>query len=68
VLSSSGRLKGRGIEQGPDGWQKIWVDLASADGEIVLAFGFFSSQAGNSFKGDGRLGLTFGGIEVAEHN
>src|SRR5215831_1413820 len=68
VLSSSGRLKGRGIEQGPDGWQKIWVDLASADGEIVLAFGFFSSQAGNSFKGDGRLGLTFGGIEVAERN
>jgi hypothetical protein len=68
VLSSSGHLKGRGIEQGPDGWQKIWVDLASADGEIVLAFGFFSSQAGNSFKGDGRLGLTFGGIEVAERN
>jgi hypothetical protein len=68
VLSSSGRLKGRGIEQGPDGWQKIWVDLASADGEIVLAFGFFSSKVGNSFKGDGRLGLTFGGIEVAERN
>src|SRR5215831_1716449 len=39
VSSSPGRLKGRGIEQGPDGWQKIWVDLATAGGEMVLAFG-----------------------------
>jgi hypothetical protein len=68
VLSASGRLKGRGIEQGPDGWQKIWVDLLTSEGEFVLAFGFFSRKVGSSFKGDGRLGLTFGGIEVAAPN
>jgi hypothetical protein len=68
VLSSSGRLKGRGIEQVPEGWQKIWVDLATSDGEVVVVFGFFSSKAGESFKGDGRLSLKLGGIEVAEHN
>jgi hypothetical protein len=67
VSSSLGRLKGRGVEQGPDGWQKIWVDLATADGEFVLAFNLLSKEGGE-FKGDGRLGLTFGGIEVAQRN
>jgi hypothetical protein len=65
VLSSSGFIKGRGIEQGPNGWQKVWVDLATAGGELVLGFGLVSKN-GSSFKGDGRFGLTFGGIEVAE--
>jgi hypothetical protein len=68
VLSSSGGLKGRGIEQGPEGWRKIWVDLATSGGEMVLAIRLISSEAGESFKGDGQLGLTFGGIELAEHN
>jgi hypothetical protein len=67
ISSSPGRLKGRGMEQRPEGWQKIWVDLATAGGEFVLAFGLVSKDR-NSFKGDGRLGLTFGGIEVAERN
>jgi hypothetical protein len=67
VTSLSGRLKGRGIEQGPQGWQKIWVDLASAGGEMVLAFGLVSRDR-TEFKGDGRLGLTFGGIEVTARN
>jgi hypothetical protein len=64
VLSTTGLLKGRGIEQGPEGWQKIWVDLATSGGELVLAFGLVSKD-GKEFKGDGRLGLTFGGVEVA---
>ena len=63
VSSSPGRLKGRGVEQGPDGWQKIWVDLATADGEMVLAFGLVGKDR-REFKGDGPPGLTFGGIEV----
>jgi hypothetical protein len=67
VSSSTGHLKGRGIEQGPDGWQKIWVDLTTADGEMVLAFGLLSKK-GSEFKGDGRLGVTFGGIEVTARN
>jgi hypothetical protein len=67
VSKSSGDLKGRGIEQGPEGWQKIWVDLATGGGEFVLAIGLISRDR-SEFKGDGRLGLTFGGIEVAEPN
>jgi hypothetical protein len=67
VFKSSGDLKGRGIEQGPDEWQKIWVDLATADGEFVLAFVLISKER-DTFKGDGRLGVAFGGLEVAERN
>jgi hypothetical protein len=67
VFKSSGDLKGRGIEQGPDEWQKIWVDLATADGEFVLAFVLISKEA-DTFKGDGRIGVAFGGLEVVERN
>jgi hypothetical protein len=63
VSSSPGRLKGRGIEQGPDGWQKIWVDLATAGGEMVLAFSLVDKKT-SEFKGDGAPSLTYGGIEV----
>ena len=38
VSRSPGHLKGTGIEQGPEGWQKIWVDLTTAGGEMVVAF------------------------------
>jgi hypothetical protein len=67
VSSASGRLKGRGIEQGPEGWQKTWVDLTTAGGEFVLAFALISKDR-SEFTGDGQLGLSFGGIEVAERN
>jgi hypothetical protein len=66
VAGSSPGLN-RGIEQGPGDWQKIWIDLATADGRIVLAFGIVSRDR-TTFKGDGRAGLTFGGIEVDLHN
>ena len=63
VTSSSPGLNG-GIEQGPHGWQKIWIDLATAKDQLVLAFGIVSRDS-TTFKGDGRLGLTLGGVEVA---
>jgi hypothetical protein len=53
-----------GIEQGPHGWQKIWIDLATAKDQLVLAVGIVSRDR-STFKGDGRLELTFGGVEVA---
>ena len=56
VSTSSTTLKGRGIEQGPDQWQKIWVDLATADGQFVLALGVADRDGKTSFKGNGRLG------------
>ena len=63
VTTSSRGLTG-GIEQGPHGWQKIWIDLATAKDQLVVAFGLVSRDR-ITFKGDGRLGLTFGGVEVA---
>jgi hypothetical protein len=67
VLNASGLIKGRGVEQGPDGWQKIWVDLATSGGELVVLVGLVS-KAGIEFTGDGRLTLILGGIEVAARN
>ena len=67
ISSPSGGLKGRGIEQGPGEWQKIWVDLPTADGEFILALVLISKER-DTFKGDGQLGLTFGGLEVAERH
>jgi hypothetical protein len=67
VSSWFGGLKGQGVEQGPDGWQKMWVDLPTDAGQFVVSLGLVSKDR-NSFKGDGRLGLTFGGVEVAARN
>jgi hypothetical protein len=39
VVSSSAGLNDHGIEQGPDEWRKVWVDLVTTDGQIVLALG-----------------------------
>jgi hypothetical protein len=66
-LNASGLLKGRGVEQGPDEWRKIWIDLATHGGELVSVVGLVSGE-GPEFKGDGHLGLAFGGIEVAPRN
>jgi hypothetical protein len=51
------------VEQGPGEWQKVWLDVATADGEFVMSFGVLSGDS-MLFKGDGRLGLTFGGTVV----
>src|SRR5262249_52289633 len=67
VLNAAGLIKGRGVEEGPDDWRKIWIDLATSSGELVLVVGL-ASRDGPEFKGDGRLGLTFGGLEVAPRN
>ena len=63
VTSSSAGLN-EGVERGPHGWQKIWIDLATANDQLVVVSGIVSRDR-STFKGDGHLGLTFGGIEVA---
>ena len=52
-----------GIEQGPDGWQKAWLDLTTSDGEFTFALRP-ADGAKDTFRGDGKLGLIFGGIEA----
>jgi hypothetical protein len=62
-LGASG-VKARGFEQGPDNWQKVWLDIATSDGQFLVAI---RAARGDtlSFKGDGTLGLILGGIQVA---
>jgi hypothetical protein len=63
ALSTDG-VKARGIEQGPGNWEKVWFDLATADGQFLVAVR--PARGGlDSFAGDGRLGVTLGGIQVA---
>jgi hypothetical protein len=63
ALSADG-VKARGIEQGPGNWQKVWLDLATADGQLLVAVR--PARGGSdSFTGDGMLGVVLGGIQVA---
>jgi hypothetical protein len=63
VLDVNAAVKERGLDQGPDGWQKVWLNLMTSDGQIVITLRPANGGAVN-FKGDGRLGLTLGGVEI----
>ena len=63
VISAEGALKERGIDQGPDGWQKIWLDLMTSAGQIVVTLRPVNGGA-VTYKGDGRLGVVLGGVEA----
>jgi hypothetical protein len=63
VISADGAMKERGIDQGPDGWQKIWLDLMTSAGQIVISLRPINGGA-VTYKGDGRLGVVLGGVEA----
>jgi hypothetical protein len=63
VISADGEMKERGIDQGPDGWQKIWLDLMTSAGQIVISLRPINGSA-VTYKGDGRLGVVLGGVEA----
>jgi hypothetical protein len=63
VLSTDGALQERGVDQGPDGWQKVWLDVMTTDGQIDIAIR--PTNGGTlTYRGDGRLGVTLGGVEA----
>ena len=63
VLSTDGAVKGRGVDLGPDGWQKVWLDLMTTEGHIDVAIR--PANGGTlTYRGDGRLGVTLGGVEA----
>jgi hypothetical protein len=62
VLDDSG-APGRDVEQHPNYWQKVWINLATSDGQFLVAVRPVSGRK-LSFAGDGKLGLILGGIEV----
>ena len=67
VISADGAMKERGIDQGPDGWQKIWLDLMTSAGQIVISLRPINGGA-ITYKGDGRLGVVLGGVEANPHS
>ena len=62
VLDASG-VQDRDIEQHPDYWQKVWINVATSDGQLLVAIRPISGRR-LLFRGDGKLGLILGGIEV----
>jgi hypothetical protein len=63
VLSGDGSNKERGVERGPNGWQKIWLDLMTSNGEIIITLRPTSGDT-VTYRGDGRLGVILGGVKV----
>jgi len=63
VLDGDTPVKDGGIDQGPDGWEKIWLNVMTSDGRLDVAL---RSANGNvlTFKGDGNLGMILGGVEA----
>jgi hypothetical protein len=62
VLDQSG-IQGRDIEQHPNYWQKVWINLATSDGQLLVAIRPLNGRR-LLFPGDGKLGLILGGIEA----
>jgi hypothetical protein len=56
-------VKDGGIDQGPDGWQKIWLNLVTADGNLDVTLRPANGDVLN-YKGDGSLGMILGGVEA----
>jgi hypothetical protein len=63
VLDGDTQVKDGGIDQGPDGWQKIWLNVMTSDGHLDVTL---RPADGNvlTYKGDGKLDVILGGVEV----
>jgi len=56
-------VKDGGIDQGPNGWQKIWLNLVTADGNLDVTLRPANGDV-LTYKGDGSLGMFLGGVEA----
>jgi hypothetical protein len=63
VVSTDVAAKQRGIDQGPDRWRKVWLDMMTSNGDIIVALRP-AVGGGVIFKGEGQLGVILGGVEV----
>jgi hypothetical protein len=63
VLDGDIPVKDGGIDDGPDGWEKIWLNVMTSDGHLDVTL---RPTNGNvlTFKGDGSLGMILGGVEA----
>jgi hypothetical protein len=62
VVASYGGVQ-RDIEQHPNHWQKVWIDLTTSDGQFLVAVRPAKGSA-YMFDSDGRIGVILGGIEA----
>jgi hypothetical protein len=62
VQSEDNTGKPRGLEQGPDGWQKVWLELTTGDGQIVVAV---RPSNADTPKGGGNPAMLLGGVEAS---
>jgi hypothetical protein len=62
ILSVDG-AKAQGVEPGSGDWQKVWIELPTSDGQFLVAIRPTKGDA-DSYRGDGRLGVMLGGIQV----
>lgn len=62
VLDASG-VPDRDIEQHPNYWQKVWINLATSDGQLLVAVRPTNGRR-VLYPGDGKLGLILGGIQA----
>jgi hypothetical protein len=62
ILSMDG-TKALGVERGPGDWERVWFELATSDGQFLVAIRPTKGDA-DSYRGDGRLGLVLGGIQM----
>jgi hypothetical protein len=63
VVSTGGNVQGS-IEPGPRDWQKLMVDMRSADGVVVMYVALLGAGDADEFRGDGQQ-IIFGGIDLA---
>jgi pimeloyl-ACP methyl ester carboxylesterase len=64
IVNRTGDILNSGMEAAQDGWQKIWVELRSSDGQVFVLMGLL--EGGNNrhvFKERGQE-VTFGGFEI----
>jgi peptidoglycan/LPS O-acetylase OafA/YrhL len=60
----SGNLTAFGRTAEPDGWVRVWADMIFT-GDVVVAYvTLLDPSDKNEFSGDGRTGISFGGIDV----
>ena len=62
VLDASG-VQGSDIEQHPDYWQKVWINIPTSDGQLLVAVRPINGRR-LMFPGDSKLGLILGGIQA----
>jgi hypothetical protein len=62
VLDASG-VQGSNIEQHRNYWQKVWINIPTSDGQLLVAVRPINGR-GLLFPGDGKLGLILGGIDA----